>query len=63
MTIMSPKISAVCDFRLDFDQFTIIGPADTIETDGGACQDTLTTTTVRIMFHKTLKNMFKHFFL
>ena len=36
----------VCSFRLDFEQFTTNGPADTSETGGGACQDTLTTTVV-----------------
>ena len=38
----------MCDFRLDFDQFTINGPADTAELDGGGCTaDALTTTAVR----------------
>ncbi len=30
----------VCSLRLDFEIFTIGGPADTMETDGGACTDT-----------------------
>jgi len=29
----------VCSLRLDFETFNILGPADTIETDGGACVD------------------------
>ena len=37
-------ILAVCDFRLDFERFTTNGPAATDETDGGLCQDMLTTT-------------------
>ena len=37
--------AAVCQFRLDFENFLINGPADTSETGGGACQDSLTTTT------------------
>jgi len=36
---------SVCQFRLDFENFLINGPADTSETGGGACQDSLTTTT------------------
>lgn len=37
--------NSVCDFRLDFDQFTINGPVDTSETNDGACEtDSLTTT-------------------
>ena len=35
---------AVCDLRLDFERFTTLGPADTVETDGGKCQDILTIT-------------------
>ena len=31
--------SEVCAVRLDFETFTTLGPADTIETGGGACQD------------------------
>ena len=31
-------------FRLDFEQFTTLGPADTEETTGGACQDTFMVT-------------------
>ena len=31
--------SEVCAVRLDFETFTTKGPADTIETNGGACQD------------------------
>jgi hypothetical protein len=31
---------AVCYLRLDFDSFTTLGPADTLETSGGACRDT-----------------------
>ena len=38
--------STVCDFRLDFEQFSTNGPADTIETDGGRCQDVLNIQTV-----------------
>ena len=30
--------------RLDFEQFTTLGPADTVETNGGACVDTFTVT-------------------
>jgi len=32
----------VCALRLDFEAFTIEGPADTIETGGGACVDSFT---------------------
>ena len=35
---------AVCDVRLDFEQFTTNGPALTNEAGGGLCQDMLTTT-------------------
>ena len=27
----------VCYLRLDFESFTLLGPADTVETLGGAC--------------------------
>ena len=30
--------------RLDFEQFTTLGPADTVETNGGACVDSFTVT-------------------
>ena len=30
--------------RLDFEQFTTQGPADTVETNGGACVDSFTVT-------------------
>ena len=30
-------ISDVCYLRLDFESFTMLGPADTVETLGGAC--------------------------
>jgi len=36
--------NSVCSIRLDFESFTTLGPADTSETNGGKCQDTLTTT-------------------
>jgi len=34
----------ICWLRLDFEQFTTLGPADTVETDGGVCPDTFTVT-------------------
>ena len=34
---------------MDFDTFTLNGPSDTSETDGGKCQDSLTITTVNII--------------
>lgn len=34
----------ICWLRLDFEQFTTLGPADTVETTGGACIDTFTVT-------------------
>ena len=34
----------VCFFRMDFEQFTLKGPADSIETNGGVCTDTMTVT-------------------
>lgn len=38
--------TSVCDFRLDFDQFTINGPSGTTETNEGDCNtDSLTATT------------------
>jgi hypothetical protein len=37
---------AVCDMRLDFEQFTTNGPLSTAEVDGGICRDMLTTTVV-----------------
>ena len=37
--------SAVCDIRLDFEQFVTNAPADTAEAGGGLCQDILTITT------------------
>ena len=42
-------IIAICDIRLDFDTYTLNGPSDTSETDGGKCQDSLTITTVDII--------------
>ena len=32
-------IADICQLRLDFDMFNIMGPSDTIETNGGQCQD------------------------
>ena len=32
------------NFRLDFEQFSNLGPADTVETTGGACQDSFSVT-------------------
>lgn len=37
-------ISDICFLRLDFETFNIRGPADSEETDGGVCMDTLTIT-------------------
>eukprot|EP00094_Tigriopus_californicus_P003564 TCALIF_03427-PB protein Name:"Protein of unknown function" AED:0.12 eAED:0.12 QI:15/1/0.9/1/0.11/0.4/10/0/376 len=37
--------SDVCFLRLDFQTFTILGPMDTLETNGGQCVDTFTATT------------------
>ena len=37
--------SAVCDIRLDFEQFTTNAPSLTTEASGGLCQDILTITT------------------
>eukprot|EP00094_Tigriopus_californicus_P009738 TCALIF_09387-PA protein Name:"Protein of unknown function" AED:0.33 eAED:0.33 QI:22/0.4/0.16/0.5/1/0.83/6/0/194 len=38
---------SVCDFRLDFDQFTLNGPSGTLELNEGDCNtDSLTSTTV-----------------
>jgi len=34
----------ICWLRLDFEQFTTLGPADTLEANGGACVDTFTVT-------------------
>jgi len=34
----------VCWLRLDFEQFSNLGPADTVETTGGACQDSFSVT-------------------
>ena len=34
----------ICTLRLDFEVFNIGGPADTTETDGGACTDTFVVT-------------------
>ena len=35
-------------FRLDFETFTILGPADTLETNGGACVDTFDVTVIKL---------------
>uniref|UniRef100_A0A0K2T5C2 Putative LOC100161421 [Acyrthosiphon pisum] n=1 Tax=Lepeophtheirus salmonis TaxID=72036 RepID=A0A0K2T5C2_LEPSM len=35
----------VCDFRLDFEMFSISGPSSTDETNGGECRDTMMVTT------------------
>ena len=32
--------------RLDFEAFTILGPADTVETGGGACVDSFVASAV-----------------
>ena len=43
--IVSLLITAdICWFRLDFETFTILGPDNTAETDGGVCKDKLTIT-------------------
>ena len=34
----------VCSLRFDFETFTIVGVATTIETNGGACTDTFQVT-------------------
>ena len=36
----------VCALRLDFEAFTILGPADTVETGGGACVDSFVASAV-----------------
>jgi hypothetical protein len=46
IVLMNVIFSAVCDMRLDFEQFTTNGPASTEEVSGGICQDMLTTTVV-----------------
>lgn len=40
------SLSDICNLRLDFESFTLAGPALTTETDGGACtgSDTLVIT-------------------
>ena len=40
-------ILGVCALRLDFEAFTTIGPADTLETLGGACVDSFVASAVR----------------
>ena len=37
-------LADICWLRLDFETFTTLGPADTVETDGGLCVDKLTFT-------------------
>ena len=44
--------------RLDFEAFTIEGPADTIETGGGACVDSFSASAVRFFIVLFLKNLF-----
>ena len=39
------SLSAVCDLRLDFEQFNTNAPSATDETDGGICQDILSIST------------------
>ena len=43
--IQTKFVLAVCDIRLDFEQFTTNAPALTTEISGGLCQDILTITT------------------
>ena len=45
INIKSKFILAVCDIRLDFEQFTTNAPAVTTEITGGLCQDILTIST------------------
>ena len=41
----------ICCVRLDFESFTLRTPADTIETNGGACTDTFMVTVLPICFY------------
>ena len=57
-------VSAVCDVRLDFEQFTTNAPAKTDESD--ACQDILTVSTVKKTYrykHNKINNMWFFFHL
>ena len=46
LILKSCSFSDVCTIRLDFEAFSIVGPADTIETMGGKCTDTFQATSV-----------------
>ena len=58
----------VCGLRLDFDSFTIRGPGDTKETDGGECKDTFKISVsiikfvygyqIRLIFHYLMQIFF-----
>jgi hypothetical protein len=47
-------VSAVCYFRLDFENFQTNGPSTTLEPTGGTCQDTFIVTLVRIIARVSL---------
>ena len=36
LSVFEP-IAEVCYLRLDFESFNLLGPSDSVETDGGAC--------------------------
>ena len=40
--------------RLDLEAFTILGPADTVETDGGACVDSFVASAVSMLMNTLL---------
>ena len=53
--------SDVCTIRLDFEAFSIVGPADTIETMGGKCTDTFQATSVSLNISILWRFMLQYF--
>ena len=59
--IFTLKISKKKIYSLDFEQFTLNGPADSIETDGGKCNDLFTVTVSNTLFGKLKKKTRENF--
>ena len=47
----------MCALRLDFEAFTILGPADTVETGGGACVDSFVASAVSKVINTKVANL------
>ncbi len=60
-SIRSVTFADICWLRLDFEQFTMLGTTDTIETTGGVCQDSFSVTVnAKMSLSKRFLLVFSH---